>query len=121
MLLQRAPSDCQGLSCAQGNDETVDSFLKQVRVLVSEYKFTNTEEHIIVALIFCSNNPRAQWKLLDQDATLTLDKAVDIARKQEATSHQFCDFRRTSRNEVHNLKHTPKTVSRPTVIVVLYA
>ena len=56
-----------------GKDETVDSFLKQVRVLVSECKFTNTEEHIIDALIFGSNNSRVQSKLLEQDATLTLD------------------------------------------------
>ena len=62
----------------QGKDETVDSFLKQVRVLVSECKFTNTEEHIIDTLIFGSNNSRVQSKLLEQDATLTLDKAIDI-------------------------------------------
>ena len=98
----------------QGKDETVDSFLKQVRVLVSECKFTNTEEHIIDALIFRSNNSRVQSKLLEQDATLTLDKAIDIARTQEATSHQLHDIWETTTNEVHNLKHTPKPVSRPT-------
>lgn len=98
----------------QGKDETVDSFLKQVRVLVSECKFTNTEEHIIDALIFGSNNSRVQSKLLEQDATLTLDKAIDIARTQEATSHQLHDIRGTTTNEVHNLKHTPKPASRPT-------
>ena len=98
----------------QGKDETVDSFLKQVRVLVSECKFTNTEEHIIDALIFGSNNSRVQSKLLEQDATLTLDKAIDIARTQEATTHQLHDIRGTTTNEGHNLKHILMPVFRPT-------
>ena len=50
----------------QGKDETVDSFLKQVRVLVSECKFTNRDEHINDALIFGSNNPGVQSKLLEK-------------------------------------------------------
>ena len=95
----------------QGKDETVDSFVKQVRVLVSECKFTNPDEHIIDALIFGSNNPR---ELLEQDATLTLERAIDIARTQEATSHQLHDIRGNGSTEVHDLKHTPKPVSHQT-------
>ena len=49
----------------QRKNETVDSFLKQVRVLVGEGKFTNLDEQIIDALIFGSNNPRVQSKLLE--------------------------------------------------------
>ena len=45
--------------------ESVDSFLKKVRILVAECKFTNPDKHIIDALIFGSNNPRVQSKLLE--------------------------------------------------------
>ena len=38
--------------------ETVYSFLKKVRILVKECKYTNSDEHIVDALIFGSNNPR---------------------------------------------------------------
>ena len=73
--------------------ESVDSFLKKVRILVNECKYTNPDEHIIDALIFGSNNPRVQSKLLEYNATLTLNKAVGIARTQEATSTQLQDIR----------------------------
>ena len=77
----------------QQKDETVDSFLKKVWVLVNECKFTNANEHIIDALIFGSKSAHVQSKLLEQDATLTLDKAIDIARTQEATNQQLQDIR----------------------------
>ena len=47
----------------QDAGESVDSFLKKVRILINECKFTNPDEHIIDALIFGSNNPRVQSKL----------------------------------------------------------
>lgn len=69
--------------------ETVDSFVKKIRIPVEECLFTNPDEHIIDALIFGSNSKRTQTKLLDKDATLTLDTALDIARTEEVTSNQI--------------------------------
>lgn len=40
--------------------KTVDSFLKNVCILVRECKYRNPDEHIIDALIFGSNNSRVQ-------------------------------------------------------------
>ena len=37
------------------------------------------DEHIIDALIFGSNSKHTQTKLLEKDATLNLDTALDIA------------------------------------------
>ena len=89
----------------QQQDETVDSFLKKVRVLVNECKFANADEHIIDALIFGSKSAHVQSKLLKQDATLTLDKAIDIARTQEATNQQLQDIRgNTSSTAIHALQ-----------------
>ena len=54
---------------------------------MKECKFTNSDEHIIDDLIFGSNHKRVQsYKLLEHDDSLNLDKAIDIARTQEATN-----------------------------------
>ena len=47
------------------------------------------DEHIIDALIFGSNSKHTQTKLLEEDATLTLDTALDIARTDEVTRNQI--------------------------------
>lgn len=39
----------------QEPDESVDSFVKRIRILVEECRFENANEHIINALIFGSN------------------------------------------------------------------
>lgn len=53
----------------QEPDESVDSLLKKVCILVKECKFRNPDEHIIDALIFRSNNLRVQSKLLENEST----------------------------------------------------
>ena len=93
----------------QEPSETVDCFPKKVRILVRECKYTNPDEHIIDALIFGSNKPRVQSKLLEHDDTLTLDKAGNIARTQEATNNQLQDIRGSQITAVDALKHGPYT------------
>ena len=56
---------------------------------MGECQFTNPDEHIIDALIFGSNWRRTQTKLLEKDATLTLDTTLDIASTEEVTSNQI--------------------------------
>ena len=85
--------------------ESVDSFIKKVRVLVKECQHTNVDEHIIDALISGSSDPRVQSKLLEYDATLTLNKAIDIARTAEATTSQLADIRNTDKT-INSLKHS---------------
>ncbi|XP_048583876.1 uncharacterized protein K02A2.6-like [Nematostella vectensis] len=101
----------------QKDDEPVDSFIKKVRLLASECRYDNVDEHIIDALIFGSRRPRFQAKLLELDKTLTLAKAIDIARTEEATSAQLQDIRGTNTIPVHATTHKspsshPKTHSR---------
>ena len=97
----------------QEPSETVDSILKKVRILVKECKYTNPDEHIIDALIFGSVNPRVQSKLLEHDDTLTLDKTVNIARTQEATSSQLQDIRGSQTTTVNALRQGPHTGQLP--------
>ena len=97
----------------QEADEPVDSFLKKARVLVKECKFTNPDEHIIDALIFGSSNKRVQSKLLEHDDSLTLDKAIDIARTQEATKHQLQDITGNTTSQIHALRHGTTSAQNP--------
>ena len=89
----------------QESGETVDSFLIKFRLLVNECKYTNPDEHIIDAIIFGSSNRRVQSKLLEHEATLTIDKAIDTARTQEATSNQLQDIRGSHDTTINALRH----------------
>lgn len=75
--------------------EYVDSFIEKVRILAEECKYKNIEEHIIDALIFGSSDSRVQARVHD---SLTLNKAIDIARAVEDTTSQLADIRS---NELH--------------------
>lgn len=89
------------------------SFVKKIRILV-ECRFTNPDEHIIAdALIFGSNSKRTQTKLLDKDATLTLDTALDIARTEEVTSNQIKKISPDSSTRVDALKHGGSVPVKP--------
>ena len=83
----------------------MDSFVKKIRILVEECRFTNPDEHIIDSLIFGSNSKCTQAKLLDKDTTLSLDTALDIARTEEATSNQIKEITPDSSTRVDALKH----------------
>lgn len=71
----------------QENDEPIDSFVKRIKLLITECKFDDPEDQTIDALIFGLRSRRIQSKLL-QEENLTLDRAVDISRMLEATSKQ---------------------------------
>ena len=93
--------------------ETVDSFVKKIRILVEECHFTSPDEHIIDALIFGSNSKRTQTKLLDKDATLTLDTALNIARTEEVTSNQIKEISPDSSTRVDALRHGGSVPVKP--------
>ena len=80
---------------------------------MKECKFTNPDEHIIDALIFGSSNKCVQSKLLEHDDSLTLDKAIDIARTQEATKHQLQDITGNTTSQIHALRHGTTSAQNP--------
>ena len=85
--------------------ETVDSFVKKIRILVEECRFTSPDEHIIDALIFTS--------LI---FTLTLDTALDIARTEEVTSNQIKEISPGTSTHVDALSCDPPI--RPRVPII---
>ena len=88
----------------------MDSFFKRIRILVDECQFTNPDEHIIDALIFGSSSKRTQSKLLEFDKTLTLNRALEIARTEEVTSSQMKSI---SSTQIDALKHSRKPHTNP--------
>lgn len=96
--------------------DTVDSFEKKIRILVEECRFASPDEHIIDARIFGSNSKYTQTKLLDKDATLTLDTPLDIGRPEEVTSNQIKEISPDDSTRVDALKHDlPNKPRGPTI------
>jgi len=79
--------------------------VKKIQILVEECRFTSSDEHIIDPLIFGSNSKRTQTKLLDKDAALMLDTALDIARTEEVTSNQIKEISPSTSAHVDVLNH----------------
>jgi hypothetical protein len=90
--------------------ETVHSFVKRIRILIDEGQFTNPDEHIIDALIFGSSSERTQSKHLEYDKTLTLDRALEIARTEEVTNNQMKSI---SSTHIDALKHSRRPYTKP--------
>ena len=78
--------------------------MKKIRILVGECQFRSPDKHIIVAIVFGSNSRRTQTKLLEKDATLTLDTALDIARTEEVTSNQIKGITTDNSTRIDTLK-----------------
>jgi len=74
-------------SMKQGPTESVDAFMKRVRIVVNECKYTG-DDHLLDALIYGTNSSRVQAKLLQKDNTLTLEAALEVARLEEITKQQ---------------------------------
>ena len=83
-------------SMKQDNGESVDAYMKTVRILARECKYTDTKEHMLDTLVFGTNSERVQSKLIQRDETLSLDEAIDIARTEEATKQQLQSLRAES-------------------------
>ena len=99
-------------SMKQDNGESVDAYMKTVRILARECKYTDTNEHMLDTLIFGTNSDRVQSKLIQRDETLSLDEAIDIARTGEATKQQLQSLRAES--NIHAMSnHRPQATSNP--------
>ena len=96
----------------QDNWESLDAYMKTVRILARECKYTDTNEHILDIFIFGTNSEHVQSKLIQRDETLSLDEAVDIATKEEATGQQVQSI--ISESNIHAMSnHRPKPTRKP--------
>ena len=77
-------------SIKQSDGESIDAFLRRIRTLLQDcaYPAAQQDEHIIDTIIFGCVSEQVKSKLL-KEADLTLTKALDIARTEEATRAQL--------------------------------
>ena len=71
----------------QSDDESVDSFMARCKIQAQKCRFGEgeIEDRLIEQLIIGTKERKVQEALLGKDEKLKLDKAMDIARKREAT------------------------------------
>ena len=65
-----------------GENEGFDQFVTELRLLVKDCNYPNSNEMIIDCIVFAINSERVLEKLLCHGSDLTLEKAIDIARSQ---------------------------------------
>lgn len=73
----------------QGEHESIEKFVTELKLLVKDCAYQNSDEIIIDRIVFAANSPHVRKKLLSQGAELTLDKAIDIARSHELAKQQL--------------------------------
>lgn len=79
----------RAVCCEQNQGESVDSYVTRLRKFASSCEFgTLTDELIRDKLVIGLNDRGTKGKLL-REKSLTLDKAIDIARSKEITSKQL--------------------------------
>ena len=98
-------------SLKQEPNESVDSFVKRIRLLVKECQYQNEEDHMIDALIFGTNSVEVQSKLLQRNKELKLEDALDIARTEEITKSRVNDITRSSASTVQIVQAHAMTAS----------
>ena len=71
----------------QSDDESIDSFLARCKIQARECRISEAEieDNLIEQVIIGTRKPKVQEVLFGKDDKLKLDKAMDIARKGEAT------------------------------------
>uniref|UniRef100_A0A3P9K9H2 Gypsy retrotransposon integrase-like protein 1 n=1 Tax=Oryzias latipes TaxID=8090 RepID=A0A3P9K9H2_ORYLA len=73
----------------QGEHETFEQFVTELKLLVKDCGYPNSDEMVRDRIVFGTNSPSVREKLLNQGAELTLDKAIDIARSHELAKQQL--------------------------------
>ncbi|KAK7877179.1 hypothetical protein WMY93_032102 [Mugilogobius chulae] len=73
----------------QANDESFEHSVTDLKLLVKDCGYPNSDEMVRDRIVFATNSPRVRKKLLSQGAELTLEKAIDIARSHELAQTQL--------------------------------
>ena len=71
-------------SVSQHASETIDMFYHRILKICDQCEFSNPEENLIDAIIYGTNNNKAQEKLLQMPVTLTLQQTLTVCRHFES-------------------------------------
>ena len=83
-------------SCEQNTGESVDSFVTRLRKYVSSCEFGLLNDELIRVRLVIGLIDMGTKRKLPRDKTLTLDKALDIARSDEISSRQLASMKSES-------------------------
>ena len=94
----------------QTEGEAFDNFVKDLRLLLLDCEYTNSDDVLIDLIINGVKHHKVQERLLDQGQELSLKKAIDIGRQYELSQAQMKVIRG---EEVMSVKS--KKLSRPKI------
>ncbi|XP_073722699.1 uncharacterized protein [Misgurnus anguillicaudatus] len=99
----------------QGATETFEQFVTELRLLVKDCAYADSEEMVRDRIVFGIHSPRVREKLLSVGSELTLDKAMDIARSHEIAQAQLKTFANSPHDQVVHAVNTRKESHKRTV------
>lgn len=73
----------------QGEHESIEKFVTELKLLVKDCAYQNSDEMVRDRIVFATNSPHVREKLLSQSAELTLERAIDITRSHELAKQQL--------------------------------
>jgi len=95
----------------QGDGETFEQFVTELKLLVKDCGYPNSDEMVRDRIVFATNSPRVREKLLSHGAELTLDQAIDIARSHELAQVQLKEMvgnKYPNNDAVHAIARRPE-------------
>lgn len=95
----------------QGDGETFEHFVTELKLLVKDCGYPNSDEMVRDRIVFATNSPRVREKLLSHGAELTLDQAIDIARSHEIAQVQLKEMvgsKYPNNDAVHAIARRPE-------------
>ncbi len=73
----------------QGEREPFEQFVTDLRLLIKDCSYANSDEMIRDRIVFGIHSPKVREKLLNVGSELTLEKAIDVARSHELAQAQL--------------------------------
>ncbi|XP_049903425.1 uncharacterized protein LOC126392184 [Epinephelus moara] len=89
----------------QGNDESIDSYVTDLRVLASTCNFGEIKDSLIPDRIVCGNNNSGLRERFLREDKLTLDKCLQLCRATESSRENSRTIEGNAVEEVHMVRH----------------
>lgn len=92
----------------QGQDENIDKYVTDLRVLASTCNFGDIKDSLIRDRIVCGTNSSAMRERLLREENLTLDKCMQICRAAELSRENSKTIQGKIVEEIHAIRKTPR-------------
>ena len=92
----------------QGQDENIDRYVTDLRVLASTCNFGDIKDSLIRDRIVCGTNSSAMRERLLREENLTLDKCMQICRATELSKENNKTIQGKTVEEIHAMEKNPR-------------